>query len=194
MTMLNIIYSLLSLVFITQANSELGLSPSNLCHNGISIGFIPDFDSEFTPNTPSDINQKLPQPMAIHVREMQKLQGNPVYQIAIMPPGGVDTINENLANSIGDKMKAVNDNGITVWLRFAPEFFSEPFNKPMVLAETSAGFCVNPETGIPPNGGATESSIKTTWLQSVLNKDFQKRVPSLKAILWYEVENQDQPR
>jgi hypothetical protein len=43
----------------------MGLSPLNLQRNGISIGFLPALGESVAPNTPKEINAKLPAPMAI---------------------------------------------------------------------------------------------------------------------------------
>lgn len=118
----------------------MGLSPLNLQRNGISIGFLPALGESVAPNTPKEINAKLPAPMAImgdyinleydgpdhsqmdsHFKEIQSLDGNPVWQIALMPYRGLEMVTKEVADKVAKKMKWINDQGIIVWLRFAHE-------------------------------------------------------------------------
>lgn len=45
--------------------SSLGLRESNLHVNNIAVGFVPAFNEKTSPNTPEQINAKLPKPMSI---------------------------------------------------------------------------------------------------------------------------------
>lgn len=119
---------------------SLGLRPNNLHKNGIAIGFLPAFGEPIAPNEPTQINAKLPAPMAImgdyinleqtgpnanavkaHLGYIKGLKGNPVWQIALMPYQGLDMVTPEVANSIAETMLQINNQGITVWLRFAHE-------------------------------------------------------------------------
>ncbi|KAG0140966.1 hypothetical protein CROQUDRAFT_664478 [Cronartium quercuum f. sp. fusiforme G11] len=121
-------------------SKNLGLNPSNLRLNEISIGFLPALGELIAPNTPQQINTKLPAPMAImgdyinldssdpnlsgidaHVKFQKSLNGNPVWEMALMPYKGLELVTQEVANRIASKMSGLNDQGITVWLRFAHE-------------------------------------------------------------------------
>ncbi|EGF99357.1 uncharacterized protein MELLADRAFT_112808 [Melampsora larici-populina 98AG31] len=97
----------------------MGLSPSNLKRNGISIGFLPALGESVAPNTPNEINAKLPAPMAImgdyinleydgpnqsqidsHLESIQSLDGNPVWQIALMPYQGLEMVTKEVVRSL----------------------------------------------------------------------------------------------
>ncbi|KAG0140964.1 hypothetical protein CROQUDRAFT_664468 [Cronartium quercuum f. sp. fusiforme G11] len=125
---------------ISLLESSLGLDPSNLYKNGIAFGALPAFKEPLKPNTPDLINAKLPRPMSImgdyvhlgedeegfetidwHVKAIQRLQGNPVYQIALMPTKGLEHISQRVAERIAQKMYEVNQLNITVWLRWGHE-------------------------------------------------------------------------
>ncbi|KAH9812121.1 glycoside hydrolase superfamily [Melampsora americana] len=118
----------------------MGLCPLNLQRNGISIGFLPALGESVAPNTPKEINAKLPAPMAImgdyinlesdgpnhsqmdsHFKYIQSLDGNPVWQIALMPYKGLEGVTPEVADIVAKKMRWINEQGIIVWLRFAHE-------------------------------------------------------------------------
>ncbi|MBW0470518.1 hypothetical protein O181_010233 [Austropuccinia psidii MF-1] len=102
-------------------NENLGLNPSNLHKSGIAVGFLPGFGEALAPNTPQEINSKLPAPMAIHLDVIRGLKGNPVWELALMPYEGLDKVTKEVAERIAKKMLWINNQGITVWLRFAHE-------------------------------------------------------------------------
>ncbi|EGG09617.1 uncharacterized protein MELLADRAFT_104064 [Melampsora larici-populina 98AG31] len=105
-------------------NPTLGLNPHNLHKNGVAIGFLPGFGEPISPNSPSQINGKLPAPMAIVSRAerlryqiakiimlcivrtsgalrlgcIKRLNGNPVWQIALMPYQGLETVTQQVMN------------------------------------------------------------------------------------------------
>jgi hypothetical protein len=60
---------LLSAIYTTGVDANrspsLGLNSSNLQLNGIAFGAIPAFKERYYPNTPSEINAKLPRPISI---------------------------------------------------------------------------------------------------------------------------------
>ncbi|KAG0142614.1 hypothetical protein CROQUDRAFT_673444 [Cronartium quercuum f. sp. fusiforme G11] len=118
----------------------LGLSPMNLQRNGISIGFLPAFGERISPNDPKSINARLPVPMAImgdyvdlaswddqltridfHMGWFSSIEGNPVWELALMPNEGLEMVTQDIADKIGKKMRWINEQGIIVWLRFAHE-------------------------------------------------------------------------
>ncbi|KAG0144703.1 hypothetical protein CROQUDRAFT_708484 [Cronartium quercuum f. sp. fusiforme G11] len=73
-----------------------------------------------------------------HIPILQKLDGNPVWCIALMPTPGLETITWKVAHNIAKKMKYINDKGITVWLRFAHEMNGDWYNwggKPELFKE-----------------------------------------------------------
>lgn len=121
--------------------SSLGLRSSNLHVNRIAVGFVPAFNEKKSPNSPADINAKLPKPMSIvgdyveiddtlsnlgwHVPTIKKLEGNPVWCIGLMPTKGLESITWEVADKIAKKLKHINDQGITVWLRFGHEMNGE---------------------------------------------------------------------
>lgn len=121
-------------------DSSLGLNPSNLHRNGIAFGVLPGFREPIKPNTPAQINSKLSRPISImgdyihfgtdgwgykvidwHVKALQELPGTPVYQVALMPVGGLYGVTEKMAEEIADKMYELNQRNITVWLRWCHE-------------------------------------------------------------------------
>ncbi|MBW0520123.1 hypothetical protein O181_059838 [Austropuccinia psidii MF-1] len=121
-------------------DENLGLNPSNLHKSGIAVGFLPAFGEPFASNTPREINAKLPAPMAIvgdyvdlktsdpnlssidkSLEVIRGLEGNPVWELALMPNEGLDKITKEVAVSISKKMLWINNQGITVWMRFAHE-------------------------------------------------------------------------
>ncbi|EGG09395.1 family 26 glycoside hydrolase [Melampsora larici-populina 98AG31] len=57
----------------------------------------------------------------VHLGYIKGLKGNPVWQIALMPYLGLESVTQEVANSIAQSMLRINQQGITVWLRFAHE-------------------------------------------------------------------------
>ncbi|MBW0470938.1 hypothetical protein O181_010653 [Austropuccinia psidii MF-1] len=120
--------------------STLGLNSDNLNFQGIAFGAIPAFKEPIHPNTPAQINSKLPRPISImgdyvglgrnaeglkkidwHLETLLSLPGPPVYQIALMPDHGLLSVSHLVINRIADKMAEINEKNVTVWLRFAHE-------------------------------------------------------------------------
>ncbi|KAH9813263.1 hypothetical protein DFH28DRAFT_364977 [Melampsora americana] len=56
-----------------------------------------------------------------HLAYIKGLHGNPVWQIALMPYQGLESVTQDVVNSIAETMLRINNQGITVWLRFAHE-------------------------------------------------------------------------
>uniref|UniRef100_A0A0S1MJB9 GH26 domain-containing protein n=1 Tax=Phakopsora pachyrhizi TaxID=170000 RepID=A0A0S1MJB9_PHAPC len=56
-----------------------------------------------------------------HLETIQKLPGNPVYQIALMPNHGLKSLSKLVINRIAAKMEDINQKNVTVWLRFGHE-------------------------------------------------------------------------
>ncbi|KAH9458150.1 hypothetical protein MJO28_005213 [Puccinia striiformis f. sp. tritici] len=142
---------LLSAIYTTgveaDRSSDLGLNPSNLRLNGIAFGAIPAFKERSNPNTPLEINSKLPRPISImgdyveldtnaeglkkidwHLDTILNLPGKPVYQIALMPNHGLLSVSPLVINRIAAKMAEINRNNITVWLRFGHEMNGQWYN------------------------------------------------------------------
>ncbi|KAA1109603.1 hypothetical protein PGTUg99_025701 [Puccinia graminis f. sp. tritici] len=148
---------LLSAIYTTGVDANrspsLGLNSSNLQLNGIAFGAIPAFKERYYPNTPSQINAKLPRPISImgdyveldrnaeglrkidwHLDTLLKLPGKPVYQIALMPNHGLLSVSPfvriliSQINRIAAKMAEINRNNVTVWLRFGHEMNGQWYN------------------------------------------------------------------
>ncbi|PLW10743.1 hypothetical protein PCANC_12334 [Puccinia coronata f. sp. avenae] len=142
---------LLAASYITRVDGyrspNLGLNSSNLQLNGIAFGAIPAFKEPSNPNTPAQINAKLPRPISImgdyvsldrnaeglgkidwHLDTILSLPGNPVYQIALMPNHGLLSVSPFVINRVATKMAEINRKGITVWLRFAHEMNGQWYN------------------------------------------------------------------
>jgi len=119
---------------------NLGLNSSNMQINGIFFGAIPAFREPSYPNTPFQINAKLPRPIAImgdyvelgrnaeglkkidwHLKTLLSLPGKPVYQIALMPNHGLLSVSPFVINRVASKMAEINQKNVTVWLRFGHE-------------------------------------------------------------------------
>lgn len=132
---------------LNQRSSDLGLNCSNLNLHGIAFGAIPAFKEPNHPNTPFQINAQLPRPISImgdyvelgtnaqglrkidwHLETLMKLPGNPVYQIALMPNHGLLSVSPFVINKVAAKMAEINQNNITVWLRFGHEMNGKWYN------------------------------------------------------------------
>lgn len=130
-----------------EKSSNLGLNSSNLNLHGIAFGAIPAFKEPVHPNTPSQINSKLPLPISImgdyvelgsnaqglkkidwHLETLLKLPGKPVYQIAVMPNHGLWSVSPFVIDRIASKMAEINQKNVTVWLRFAHEMNGQWYN------------------------------------------------------------------
>ncbi|KAH9813266.1 glycoside hydrolase superfamily [Melampsora americana] len=139
LTCLTIVLSFINYT-TSKLDSSLGLNPSNLHRNGIAFGALPGFKEPIKPNTPEQINSKLSRPISImgdyihfgtdgwgykvmdwHLKVLEELPGNPVYQVALMPVGGLYSVTEEMAERIADKMLEINQRNITVWLRWCHE-------------------------------------------------------------------------
>lgn len=70
---------------------------------------------------------------------------------------------------------------------FAKLYGPEGWGKPVVVAETAACYTYYAGTNQPVEGGASEYTIKMTWLHLLLDRYIVKTIPGLLAVIWFEV-------
>ncbi|KZO95128.1 glycoside hydrolase family 26 protein [Calocera viscosa TUFC12733] len=115
---------------------EWGIADGALSNNGISIGFLPDFDV----SSVSSLNAVLPAGMAVvgdyisissddtslggepyHKSDIMSQSTKPVYMATIELSNGLYDFNSDQADVISYAMKELTDAGVPVWVRFAYE-------------------------------------------------------------------------
>ncbi|PLW20040.1 hypothetical protein PCANC_08470 [Puccinia coronata f. sp. avenae] len=89
---------------------------------------------------------------------------------------------------IRTNMKPTQEEAITKLYEFAKIYGPGGWNFPVIIAETAACYTTYPGTYQSVGGGASELSIKMTWLHLLLDRYIKQLIPGLKAVIWFEID------